>query len=194
MEKLIVISSPACFPEEPALVNKMCAAGLGLFHLRKPGWKIEEIMRLLDKIDNAFYSRIAVHQHHEAAIDYGIKRLHFPETKRYPAAFSRDISYSTSVHTQDAYEGLDTIFSYTFYSPVFPGISKKDNREPVDMAAASTVTKRVKMVALSGIAAHNCLVPFQYGFDSVAVLGAVWENSDPLAAFKQIQACITTGL
>jgi len=192
MEKLIVISAPDMFPGEHELINRMFASGLGLLHLRKPGWDVASMMNLLDKIDNAFHNRIAVHQHHDAARDYGIRRLHFPERERHRLTTAEAVACSASVHSIAAYKELDSVFSYAFYSPVFKSISKKEHTATIDMTEVSGMTRHISMVALGGIDRHNCLIPFRHGFDSVAVLGAIWETPDPLDAFKNIQVCITT--
>lgn len=194
MEKLIVISAPGTFPGEPDLVNRMFASGLGLFHLRKPGWHTGAMIAFLDKIDHTFLSRIALHQHHDMAISYGIRRLHFPERERKQLAAGRVIPVpcSTSVHSIAAYKELDSLFDYAFYSPVFKSISKKEHTVTVNMDEVKETIRHISMVALGGIDLHNCQVPFRYGFDSVALLGAIWESDNPLEAFKNIQACITT--
>lgn len=194
MRQLIVISSQNTIPGEHTWINKLFDGGLELLHLRKPGYSLTEVTGLLNKIDQVYWDRIAIHQYHEIGDSYNIKRLHFPEKERGNIAFDKNILYSTSVHSTEGYKELAAGFSYAFFSPVFNSISKENHLPVIGLKEAISVKSVIRMIALGGINAGNCLIPFQHGFDGVAVLGAVWKNKDPLAVFKQIQTCITKGL
>ena len=76
--KLIVISNPISISSEAQIINNLFNEGLRYFHLRKPNESMENIERLLAQIHPSFYPNIALHQHHQLASKFGIKRLHFP--------------------------------------------------------------------------------------------------------------------
>src|SRR5687768_14398114 len=79
---LIVASDSALRKNEAAVINALFDEGLEVFHLRKPFTSAEETEQLLQQIDNTQVSKIALHQHHQLANMFGIKRLHYPEAKR----------------------------------------------------------------------------------------------------------------
>ncbi|MHB1922930.1 MAG: hypothetical protein ACYCOO_11920, partial [Chitinophagaceae bacterium] len=76
---LTVVSSPLVFSKEEFFINAMFDEGLEVFHLRKPGFSINDFRKILDEIKPEFYSKLAIHSHYELADDYGITRIHFPE-------------------------------------------------------------------------------------------------------------------
>ncbi len=100
-------------------------------------------------------------------------------------------SLSTSIHDINAYNNLHIAFDYTFYSPVFDSISKQDYKA-MDKTHlnVSAIKKDIKLIALGGVHEGNCLEALNYGFDGVALLGAVWQSEAPVAAFKRIQNII----
>src|SRR5947208_69621 len=80
--ELIVISSERAVEGEAGIINDLFKSGMRRFHLRKPGSSIEQVSKLIDCIDPAFYQYIALHQYHEPAAIYNITGLHFTEQAR----------------------------------------------------------------------------------------------------------------
>lgn len=204
MDRLIVISDPGNPAEEASLLNRMFAAGLSLLHLRKPEHKPDELYGLLNAIDPAYRERIVL-----PFSLAGDRRLPFPEYSKVhffealrqrtkPEYFgslqSRGYTLSTSVHDVATMETLSSAFTYTFLGPVFDSISKPGytgmNR---DTLQSLPVNRKIKVFALGGIDEHNCGEALSYGFDGVAVLGAVWNSKAPLEQFKKIQQCLMNG-
>lgn len=199
---LIVISDALCVANEAALINQLFGEGLPVFHLRKPGSSAQQIKMLLQEIDIKHYSKIALHDHHYLADDFGITHLHINETNRrqlaatgLPESKAKDVVLSTSIHTIKDYAMLQPDFDYTFLSPVFNSISKagykalEENERLLPRQKTGT-----KLIALGGITADNCRLPLEWGFDGIAVLGALWNDPRQLIKnFKTIQAlCATT--
>jgi thiamine-phosphate pyrophosphorylase len=116
---------------EAALINALFDEELELFHLRKPEASSEEIAALIREIKPAYRSRIVLHQHHELASVFAIRRLHFTEALRARTDKQRlmelrrlGICLSTSIHDAEEYENLSACFAYTLFGPVFNSISK----------------------------------------------------------------------
>ncbi|WP_162903025.1 thiamine phosphate synthase [Taibaiella koreensis] len=201
MPGLILISEPGHRENEAQLLNGMFAAGLSLLHLRKPEQAMGEVFSLLTAIDPAYRERIVLpfsltQRNRSPFPEY--RRIHFPGQLRQrtkPEYFSalRDKGYllSTSIHEMASLDALPPAFAYTFLGPVFDSISKPGyaamDREVLMQLPEA---RRTKVIALGGINEENCRTALDYGFDGVAVLGAVWHSEDPLGQFKKIQACL----
>ncbi len=193
---LIAITSPTPLQGEASLLNQLFEEGLELLHLRKKGYSEEETDAFIQSINPAYYSRIALHYHHEVAFKYGIKRLHFIESERrrqLQATFiglkARGMILSTSIHSIEAYLELSPAFEYALLGPVFNSISKKDY-SPVQEVKQVTSMKRedLKLVAIGGIDAAHIPLAHQLGFDGVAVLGDLWQEPGlALQKFKHMQ-------
>lgn len=193
---LIVISDPMMRSDDAVLINALFDEGMEVFHLRKPSAAAPEIQQLLEKIKQAHYAKIAWHHHHELAERFGIKRLHYTEdhrkktdAKEWSLLKEQGFHLSTSIHKIEEAEIVSDQFDYVFFGPVFNSISKKGYMATVTKNFIVPGKKR-KLVAIGGIDENNVSMPLQKGFDGVAVLGAVWQSSDPVKSFKQIKkAC-----
>ena len=119
---IIVISKPTFIDDESGLVNELFKEGLELFHIRKPGCEKGDLINLLKGIKEEFYSRIALHQYHEIAVEYNINRLHFPEANRRDAdvvKLKEQYILSTSTHSLNDFNYDLNAYDYCFYGPVF---------------------------------------------------------------------------
>jgi thiamine-phosphate pyrophosphorylase len=132
-----------------------------------------------------------------------------------PAGFT-----SRSCHDLTTLRACLGVFDSVFFGPVFPSISKpgygplqhrsgeprSGERERADghgfahapryddvaqaLAARTGPERRTIVLALGGINAFTSGVAMRLGFDGVAVLGAVWQAPDPIAAFAAIRAAL----
>jgi len=197
--KLIVISSPVAVADEPTILNKLFAAGLEILHLRKPDAPAEEIAALLNQINPIYYPRIALHQHHGLAEQFGINRLHFPEQERQRLGLSdwqkrqaAGYKLSTSVHQPEKVKILPPVFEYVFFSPVFTSISKPGYQPVIsDDYYLKAENKPLPVIALGGIKANKINQVRKMNFDGAALLGSIWQEPEQaLDNFKLIQhAC-----
>jgi thiamine-phosphate pyrophosphorylase len=191
---IIIISNPEPMADEANFINALFDAGMELFHLRKPDDSQEDLRQLLNKINQEHYSKIALHQHHEIAGDFGIARIHFTEKKR--SELNEDElrklkevnMLSTSVHSIESYKTLSKQFDYTLFGPVFNSISKKGYtsvlEQEFNLAGIKLLTK---MIAIGGINEENINKVFDIEFDGVALLGAIWQiPGDAVTNFKKI--------
>ncbi|NQX41117.1 thiamine-phosphate pyrophosphorylase [Pedobacter steynii] len=196
--ELIVISKPSFFEGEANLINELFESGMERFHLRKEGAEKHEYEQLLGNIHPQYLERVALHQFHELAADFGIGRLHFPEAQRKSGQHlllppSEATILSTSIHKTDQLADLEN-FKYTFYGPVFQSISKKDYPSVVPNGFKLRNSTRVKVIALGGITTEKIDLVRQMGFDGAAILGSLW-NQPELAVNhfkKSLEKCQTT--
>jgi thiamine-phosphate pyrophosphorylase len=186
-------------PNEASVINRLFDAGLPLLHIRKPESPLKEVALLLREIDPVHYPKIALHQHHDIAGDFGIGRLHYTEAARKAlsgetlAKQRAEYIVSTSVHSLTDYQDLTEYFDYAFLSPVFNSISKPGYQAQAFHLKKSDKKPYTSLIALGGIDEHNCRKAYEMGYDGVAVLGAVWNTDNALSAFKAIHdKCPTT--
>ncbi|SHG38280.1 thiamine phosphate synthase [Pedobacter caeni] len=193
--ELIVISSPGFFEGEASLINQLFESGMERFHLRKEGMEKHRYEALLGNILPEYRERVALHQFHELAADFGIRRLHFPELQRKSGKHlllppSEDIILSTSIHQIDQLTDLK-YFNYTFYGPVFQSISKKDYPSTLPEGFLLKNPTGLKVVALGGIDAEKIPLLRQMNFEGAALLGCLW-NEPELAVMnfkKSLEKC-----
>lgn len=188
--ELIVISNPIPVVDETILINNLFTAGLTCLHIRKPGADAKSLRELINGIAPRFYDRIALHQCHELAPEYGIKRLHYTESDRENTssksrAVLKAAAYvlSTSIHDLTLLPSLSD-FDYTFYGPVFNSLSKPGYQSVVPENFKLDKTGiSPKVIAIGGITPVNLTTVKPMNFDGAAVLGALW---------KQPQQAVTT--
>ena len=185
---IIVITPEKNINNETEVVNGLFQEGLDLLHLRKPFMSRDEMADFIRNIDPEFRHRLVLCSHYELAEQFEISRLHFSETDRKnnrQASFAGKV-ISTSVHDMETFNELDKSWAYAFISPVFPSISKKGYGE--HSAVLHEIKKRsnphVQLIALGGIDQYKIQDIFKSGADGAALLGAIWENQEPLQVFR----------
>jgi thiamine-phosphate pyrophosphorylase len=183
--ELIVISSPAPVVDEAILINNLFIAGLTCLHIRKPGATVKSLKELLNGIAPRFYNRIALHQCHELAPEYDIKRLHYTALHRQNTcsktwAIQKAAGYvlSTSVHDL-ALLPLLKHFDYTFYGPVFNSLSKPGYHSVLPTTFKLNKTDiKLEVIAIGGITQANLAIVKTMNFDGAAVLGSIWTRPE----------------
>lgn len=191
--ELIVVTPPDYFEGEGRLFNQFFAEGLGLLHIRKPINDREKFRKLMMEIKPEYYPAISIHQHHELADEFSLKRLHYTEQHRQSvSAVELDVlrrlgfCLSSSVHEPDNLPDLD----YVFFGPVFNSISKTGYESKLN-ADFVLPPHQTKVFAIGGISAGKLAQLKQMNFDGAAVLGTIWHQQDsPLTAFKKLEEVI----
>ncbi|MDH6251371.1 thiamine-phosphate pyrophosphorylase [Chryseobacterium sp. H1D6B] len=193
---IIVITPEVCIPDETKWINQMFQEGLDLMHIRKPFITDTEMETFINQLDRPFLSKLVVHSHYDLAEKWGISRLHFREEDRLDGSYvkyAENKMISTSVHSIDAYNVLGKEWEYAFLSPVFPSISK--NGYGLDKTILEDLKHRnnpnVKLIGLGGINKDTIREVFDKGADGAALLGTVWQDSDPLNAFKKCRDAVS---
>ncbi|WP_159466879.1 thiamine phosphate synthase [Dyadobacter sp. 3J3] len=194
--KLLAISNPEFIPDEAELINSLFREGLVCLHIRKPESARIDLWFLLSKINPDFMDRISIHQHHNLAGEFGIKRLHFTENERKLNSLeslekfrSDNFLLSTSIHNISEMNNLSNHFSYAFFGPVFNSISKMGYAGilPNDFLIKPEL-KRIPIFGLGGISSENLKKVKEMNFDGAAILGILWkEPENAIANFREIR-------
>lgn len=192
---IIVITKEEWVKSEAEIINQMLLEGLDLLHIRKPFFKENEMRELLGSIDQSFHSQLVLHSHYDLGKEYAISRFHFREVDRlhelHKPLVAKNI-ISTSVHNINDYNVLRSEWEYSFVSPVFPSISKKGYG--LDTKVLEDIKHRnnpeVQLIALGGIDENTIQRTLNAGAGGVALLGAVWNNAEPLKSFKKIKNAV----
>jgi thiamine-phosphate pyrophosphorylase len=187
---ILVITPETIVQNETETINQLFQEGLDLLHIRKPMISREEMKNFLYGIDEEFYSQLVLHGYYDLGKDHHISRFHFREADRNAGIYKSHIGkniLSTSVHDMETYNALGKEWEYSFFSPVFPSISKKGYGEDLSLIEELRyrTNQEVKLIALGGINENNICKVFENGADGAALLGAVWESDQPLNTFKK---------
>lgn len=190
--ELIVITPPDYFEGEADLINQFFATGLRLLHIRKPVDDVLKFRELMKEIDQEYYPLISIHQHHELAEEFALRRLHFKEAERSQLSVahlkslrSDGFHLSSSVHDLEELAQLQE-FDYVFFGPVFDSISKAGYKGVLadDIVLPSFSTK---VFAIGGVQANRLQQLKNMNFNGAAVLGTLWHQKvSPLAALKKL--------
>ena len=193
---LVVISYPTAVEDEATIINALFDEGLEVLHVRKPDTDIDELRALIERIHSTYHKQIALHQHHEIANDYGIKRLHFTDMKRNEmreevlVGFRKNKNIlSTSIHQVEVYNTLSACFDYTFFGPVFNSISKQGYTSSLKTDFVFPLkNNHPKVIAIGGIDATNIQQAMNMQFNGAAILGAIWQKpGESIQQFKAVQ-------
>ncbi len=195
--ELIAISPETTRPDEVKWVNRLFDSGLDRFHLRKPGWTDYETGSYVLGISECWRDRIVVHQAYESVIAYGLGGWHFKDragidqvAHLYQNNEDGMRTLSRSLHSLKQVSELEGLWNYAFLSPIFPSISKQNYKVNWDWdALVSTIRKyeSTRVYALGGVNELNISICSKVGFKGVALLGALWESSDPVETFRTIR-------
>jgi thiamine-phosphate pyrophosphorylase len=196
MKALIVISNETDFDNEVFLVNELFNEGLEYFHLRKPKYSEADTHRFLSGIEEKHLVKIAIHQHHQTAFQYNLKRLHFNTHLRKTLTIDKLTTLkekgtwlSTSVHNTFELEELEQPWDHVFFGPVYDSISKTGYKTTFKKDTVLPVNKNVqKVIALGGINLSNIQEIINSGFNGAGILGALWTNpKEAMNTFKKLQ-------
>lgn len=192
---MIVITNPFSIENEFQILHQLFEEGLELVHVRKPTYSEKEMRSFLSHIEDKFYSKLVLHNHHKLVEEFQINRIHFSEKEQVnPARFLKPCRYvfSTSTHNMTIFNDLKTEFYSAFLSPVFPSISKPNYKSDENLLEEirNRSNFNTKLVALGGINENNIKIALDSGFDSVALLGSIWLNDHPIQKFKQCQKIV----
>ncbi|MBN1767382.1 MAG: thiamine phosphate synthase [Prolixibacteraceae bacterium] len=181
---LIAITHPEELKNESEIINTLFSEGLPCLHLRKPGANINKIELLLEKIDKRFYNRVMINDYLQLAERYNIRGIHFSgQTKHLLPVPLNGLAKSCSCHSFNEIGKVAKYCNYVFLSPVFNSISKKGYKAAFnfdDLVKKLSHENMTKIIALGGILPDKIAKAKQLGFDGVAVLGGLWDETSTL--------------
>ena len=191
---LIVLTSEKPLQNEASKINCLFDNGLEVLHLRKPNFGAKGYRDLLKSIDQLFYDRIMIHQHHELCREFHLKGIHIQEQTRldlrnnlnqYIKHFKEnDYSISASFHTKEDILSNSRLYDYVLLSPVFNSISKQGYKgKGFDVSDLDQY-----VIGMGGINVKTAPKAKALGFHGVGVLGGIcWDMDDYLERFLAIK-------
>lgn len=195
---LIVITPPESHCDEPQLVARILESFPVALHLRKPGAKARQIAGYLNQIPAGLHPRIMVHGHAELLAQFSLNGIHFTEKARTGQVRliqglrqqRPKVCISSAFHHIADIAEHGGLFDYIFLSPIFDSISKSGYRAAFDQDALKRFLSRTgqAVIALGGIDEQRLDGVANLGFKGAAVLGAVWQAHDPVAAAGRLWA------
>ncbi len=202
--QLILLTPDNKMENEIACINQLFHQGLMRLHLRKYQIAEEETRDYMHQIDSTYHSRIVIHSHFHLFQELGLGGIHLNSHTRNDEKAMELINdihpryISTSFHSWQEIEENEVDYSYVFISPVFDSISKQGYMAGIDLDELTRVKNNIasqnrycpSIIGLGGVGADNIKVLQEKGFNGGALLGAVWNTSDPVSAIKKVQDAI----
>lgn len=193
--KLIVITYPESLEHEVSTIHDLFEHGLELLHVRKPGQDVSSTEQFLRQLNPAYYNRVVLHQHHELASKFNIRRLHFNEHTRQSKTEDEfrhlkesGFTLSTSVHSDTPPETISAHFDYALCGPVFASISKPGyGHDHADLSWMHAFRNKLPLIAVGGISPEKLGQLETMGFRGAALLGIIWKNTSE--SVKQLEEC-----
>lgn len=192
--KLIVITSENIIERETEKVIWLLENGATRIHLRKPDWTERQVKKWLESIPMDYLPKITIHNKVELAKQIGVGGIHGnrniseSDLNTIQRTVKRSLLISHSCHSIEELREKDK-WDYCFLSPIFDSVSKKGYKRAFDdksleYARAEGLIDE-KVIALGGITAENIRMVRNWGFGGVAMIGAVWNQSENDEVFKQ---------
>ncbi|WP_053405100.1 thiamine phosphate synthase [Persicobacter sp. CCB-QB2] len=190
-----LISPEVPVREEAAMVADFFDRALDYYHYRKSNFERKVFARFLEQLPECFHSRIFLHlkeipeetfEHigfHLKGQLYASDLSDFIEEEK-----SEGRKFSAGAHDEAELNAVQAWADAVLVSPVFPSISKL-NYQAEDPGFFQKALEQVpNCTALGGIGKNQIRQIREIGFQSCALMGAVWKgDSDPLENFEQIK-------
>lgn len=179
-------------PGERKILLGLFENGLSAYHLRRPHWNAAQYRNWLSALPAEARSRVVVHQHPQLVRKLGLAGFHLsPGAAFPPAGTGGELSAQCEDFQSIVRRGKNC--RRVMLGPVFPP-EKYDvtvpRRTPEEYAAIAAYWRahggKADVVAFGGVNAGNIRFCREAGFDGVVVVGAVWEASDPVKAFREL--------
>jgi thiamine-phosphate pyrophosphorylase len=187
---IIILISPEKERKELEFLPSLFESGLQYFHIRKPSFDENQLKHYIRSIPEKFHKYIVIHSFHHLIKEFTLKGIHFPEhIRKNTTSFPGDVHTSSSFHTVEELKNCNTRFDYVFLSPIFNSISKAGYSSDFELPIIKKELQMIdqKVVALGGIDEVNLKEVKQTGFAGIALLGAIWQDDDPIRKFSRLR-------
>jgi thiamine-phosphate pyrophosphorylase len=186
--QIVVISPESADPREVPAMEGLFAAGLERYHVRKPSWTEPELEAWLRGLPVAWRARIVLHQHPGLAGVLGLGGRHEKGDSQRAEGTSR------SCHDLASLRRYLRSFGQVMFGPIFPSLTKAGYGPAADFPWIELRTilrvrderASARVLAIGGVTAGRLERCAELGFDGAAVMGAVWNEPDPVRAFAGI--------
>lgn len=189
---LVVLTAPGIVQQESEIINRLFDEGLTCLHIRKPDWDDFQMEELINAIHSNFHRFIKVHGAYKLCGRYNLGGIHLPEYKReayqqkqlyVPVINTKEVAMSSSFHNLSDIKSCNLKLNYGFLSPVFTSISKENYK-----GQGFRITKApFRVMALGGVTPDKVSFAYNLGYSGIAVLGYIWNQNNPVQAFKNIK-------
>jgi thiamine-phosphate pyrophosphorylase len=187
--QIVVISPEAEDHREVRAIEGFLAAGLERYHVRKPTWTSAALESWLVRLPREWSARIVVHGHAPLAT-----RLGFASHDRDEPGDPAVRGISRSCHSISSLLGHLPHYRALLFGPLFPSLTKPGYRPAGDFpwdglkaALAGRSPGDARVLAVGGITPAGLARCRDLGFDGAALLGAVWNQADPVAAYAGVR-------
>jgi thiamine-phosphate pyrophosphorylase len=187
--QIVVISPEAEEPREVRAMEGLFAAGLERYHVRKPTWTGAALESWLLCLPREWSPRIVVHGHGPLAGRLGLSG-HDRDEPGTPASPGG----SRSCHSVPSLFQHLPHYRMILFGPVFPSLTKPGYGPAADFPwndLTAVLEKRApgdaRVLAVGGITSTGLARCRELGFDGAALLGAVWNQDDPVAAYAAVR-------
>ena len=186
--RIVVISPESADPREVPAMEGFFAAGLERYHVRKPLWTGPELEAWLRRLPVGWRPRIMLHQHHSLSAILGLGGRHEKGDSQRAEGESR------SCHDLAQLRRYLRSYGQVVFGPIFPSLTKAGYEPAADfpwIELRAVLRGRddrgcARVLAIGGVTADRLERCAELGFDGAAVMGAVWNEPDPVRAFAGI--------
>lgn len=200
--KIILISKSILDENELGIVKELFENGLGTYHLRKPQISTKQMRSFLDSIPSQFHNRIVIHSHHNLALKYNLKGVHYTKAhlqktfknwwRKITLRIANTALIKSTSHSKlvSVYEDHEIDFDYVFLSPIFDSLSGKfQSGFHIDGIKAAIQKSGKNIIARGGVELKRIEQIRDLGFYGMALNTCIWNSKNPVAEFHKILAC-----
>jgi thiamine-phosphate pyrophosphorylase len=188
--RIVVISPESEDPRELPAMDGFFMAGLERYHVRKPSWSRDALEAWLGKLPAAWRPRLILHQHHALSAKLGIGGTHDRDREEVPTPGA----VSRSCHAVESLRRSLPHYESVLFGPVFASLTKQGYGPAADFPwdeltslLLARTPDQARVLAIGGVTAAGLTRCRELGLDGAAVLGAVWNDRDPVAAFVSLR-------
>lgn len=178
---------------EQKILFKLFENGLAAYHLRRPHWSASRCSSWIEGVPAKWRSRIVVHQFPHLVRKYNLGGFHQGANSALPGVAGTTGKIFAQCEDFSDIQKIGSHCRRVMLGPVFPP-EKYDVTVPRrtlgEYAAIAAYWRKqggkAEVFAFGGVAAENIRLCRESGFDGVVVVGAIWDASDPVKAYKQL--------
>lgn len=196
--RLIVISPSKVVENEHSLVSYMLDNGLPTYHLRKPGFSMEDMARYIEQFTDEQQKKIVLHSYHKLLLDYDLKGLHLSKRhkkKQFKSWLTRtliELRMGRKIVVSSSSKSLSSMasnykeFDYVMLTPVF--IDPHGNKSNFSPALLQQVLKSFpnKIVARGGSDSESIVKARDMGFAGIAFHNFFWNKEEAKKEFDNV--------
>lgn len=191
--KLIVYTLPYKVTNEADKINHLFEEGLKELHIRKPGYKTQELEDLILSINSKYLNKVILHSNYDLAKKYNLKGIHVPSNFfDGVGGFVNKLNYKsidtiyTSVYSCNKLNTITFPFTKVFLGPLYKRFSATQTVPNFNIFELKEVLFKSdnSVAAMGGINLNNFKEISSLNFKGIVVQSALWKSDDYLNAFR----------